>query len=122
MAIAGKGGSIVCSSAESGVKSWTINHNCDALDATDFDSSGYAEYVAGITRWSGSFTANFSTANNIVMGTSVKAKFRLGSTDASKVLHGKIIITNCNYNCDHAGIISQDYSFNGCLQLNTSST
>lgn len=121
-AIAGKGGSIVCSSAQTYVKSWTINHDGPAIDVTTFDSSGYRDHIAGILGWGGSFACNWSTANNIAMGTSVKGKFRLGSTGASAVLHGKIIVTNCNYGCDVAGVITQDYTFVGCLQLNTSST
>ena len=121
-ATAGKGGSIVCSSAQTMVKSWTINHTGDALDVTSFDSSGYRDYVAGLVGWSGNFSCNWSTVNNIAMGTTVKGKFRLGSTSASKVLHGKIIVTGCNYGCDVAGVITQDYTFSGCLQLNTSST
>ena len=121
-AIAGKGGSIVLSSAQTMVKSWTVNHTADAIDVTSFDSSGYREHIGGIIGFGGSFTCNQSSANNITLGTSVKAKFRMGSTAAANVLHGKIIATACNYTCDVSGVVTQDYTFVGSLQLATSST
>ena len=121
-AIAGKGGSIVCSSAQTMVKSWSVSHTAAAIDVTSFDSSGYQEHIGGIIGFNGGFTCNWSSANNITLGTSVKAKFRLGSTDSAAVLHGKIIATACNYNCDVSGAVTQDYTYVGSLQLATSST
>ena len=121
-AIAGKGGSVVCSSAQTMVKNWTVNHTGDALDATSFDSSGVREFVAGLTGWSGNFGANWSTVNNIAVGSSAKGKFRLGSTSVGHLLHGKILITGIAYGCDPAGVVTQDYTFQGSGKLSSTST
>jgi len=38
-----------------GIKSWTLDYTADTLDATDFDSAGFKEYIVGASGWSGSF-------------------------------------------------------------------
>mgnify|MGYP003149250476 CR=1 FL=1 len=37
------------------VKAWSLNIAVDEHDITDFASSGWAEYMGGLKRWSGSF-------------------------------------------------------------------
>jgi predicted secreted protein len=122
-AIAGKGGSIEVSGAQTMIKSWSINDAADALDVTSFDSSGIRQYVGGLRGWSGSFTANWTSENTAVPGgTAISFTGRLGSTTAGHLLKGNIIVTGIAYNCDVAGAISMDYSFQGTGNLNSSST
>lgn len=123
MAIVGKGGSIVCANAQTGVKSWSINEVADALDCTDFDSSGKREYLAGLTAWSGGFTANYSTVNTLAVGgTAVAFKGRLGSTTAGRLLHGSIIITGRSIGNPVDGVCPMDYTFQGTGKLSSTST
>ena len=122
-AVAGRGGSIVCANAQTMVKSWSVNHSADALDVTSFDSSGLREFLGGLSGWSGSFTANWSTLNVITVGgTAIAAKFRLGSTTAGHLLHGSVFITGVNYSNDVGGVATQDYSFQGTGKLASTTT
>jgi len=47
-----------------GFYNWTSSLVGDTLETTDFDSSGYREYIAGLTGWTATADKYFQTANN----------------------------------------------------------
>jgi len=51
-----------------GQRSWTLNYVGEALETTDFGSSGLREFIAGLTGWSGTFDLNWDAANKVVPG------------------------------------------------------
>ncbi len=44
-----------------GVKSWTLDIDCDALDSTGLDSGGNRNYIAGLIGWKGTIEAVWDT-------------------------------------------------------------
>ena len=67
--ISGRYGSVTLTNADEYVKNWTLDYNADLYETTNFDdSSGGRSYIGGYTGWSGTFEANYSTANTVVPG------------------------------------------------------
>lgn len=82
----GKTGSWTLSSTNVGIESIEMNYEGDEIDVTGMDSSGAAEFLMGVTNWSGSVTGwvNGSLAG-LVPGTAISSSvFACGSTGAPK--------------------------------------
>lgn len=119
--LSGKDGSVALSGAQTTVKSWTVSYAGDALETTNFDdSSGGRTYIAGLTGWSGSFDALYSTGNTGVPGSSGSIILR-SSTGTAGVWSGSILITGMDVTTPRDGLVTQSYTFQGNGTLTASS-
>lgn len=72
---------------------WSLDLVADALDATDFDSTGWRDFIAGLKGWTGSVELNVDSSARIApsdVGASAAIKFFLNS---SNTLTGTAICT-----------------------------
>ena len=119
--ISGKDGSVTLSGANTYVKSWTLSYAGDALETTNFDdSSGGRTYIAGLTGWTGSYDALYSTANTVVPSGSGTIYLR-SSTGTVGVWSGSILITGMDVGTPRDGLVTQSYTFQGTGALTASS-
>ena len=119
--ISGKDGSVTLSGAQTYVKSWTLSYAGDALETTNFDdSSGGRTYIAGLTGWTGSYDALYSTANTAVPSGTGTVYLR-SSTGTVGVWSGSVIITGMDVGTPRDGLVTQSYTFQGTGQLSGSS-
>lgn len=120
--VSGKNGSVSFTGASGSIHSWTISLVGDALETTDFDdSSGGRSYIPGLTGWSGSFDAYYSTGNTSVPGTSATGTVILRTTTGTVGLFtGDIIITGTDVTTPIDGIVTQSYTFQGTGAVATS--
>jgi len=118
-AISGKQGSVTLSSGATTVKSWTLSYAGDALETTNFDNStGGRSYIAGLTGWSGSYDALYSTGNTAVPGSTGTITLK-SSTGTAVSWNGGIIITGMDIGTPVDGIVTQSYTFQGSGALAT---
>ncbi len=111
--ISGKDGSVTFSGAATTVKSWTLANVGDVLETTNFDdSSGGRTYIAGLTGWSGSYDALYSTANTASPGTSGTIYLR-SSTGTVGVWSGTAFITGMDVTTPRDGLVTQTFTFQG---------
>lgn len=79
--LAGKGGGVTVGVAVWKLSSWTLDMQTDALDVTNFESSGYKENIAGLTSGRISARGPFdSTAMALTAGTSYTFTLEVSST------------------------------------------
>lgn len=103
-----------------GIKSWTLDYTSEALNSTDFGSSGVSDFIPGITIWGGSFEG-FKEGIPLSIGSEVYLV--LGETSTgSQCWIGKAIITGATPSTDHDGIVSYSYTFQGTEALEQPST
>jgi len=119
--MSGKNGSITWSGASTTIKSWTLSYTGDALETTNFDdSSGGRTYIAGLTGWSGSLEALYSTGNTVVPCSSGALILRT-STGTAGVWAGTALMTAMDITTPRDGLVTQGYTFQGTGLLATSS-
>ena len=119
--ISGKDGSVTFSGAQTLVKSWSLSYAGDALETTNFDdSSGGRTYIAGLTGWSGSYDALYSTANTAIP-TGTGTIYLRSSTGTVGVWSGTAYITGMDITTPRDGLVTQSYTFQGSGQLAGSS-
>jgi predicted secreted protein len=120
--ISGRYGSVTLTNADEYVKNWTLDYNADLYETTNFDdSSGGRSYIGGYTGWSGTFEANYSTANTVVPGDTGTIILRT-STGATGFWSGDVVITNMSINAPVDGLVTQTYTFQGSGALTANST
>ena len=111
--ISGKDGSVTFSGGETTVKLWNLSYTGDVLETTNFDdSSGGRTFIAGLTGWSGSYDALYSTANTTSPGTSGTIYLR-SSTGTVGVWSGTAFITGMDISTPRDGLVTQSYTFQG---------
>ena len=77
------------------VKSWTINYEVAALDATDFANLGEAHFVRGIRKWGGSYTCSLDdTVVLLAPGVVGAAVF---TASAGRTFGGDVMLTAVNF-------------------------
>jgi len=119
-AISGRYGSVVFTSGDTLIKSWTISYTAELYDSTNFDdSTGGKSYVSGFTGWSGSYEGFYSTGNTAIPGSTGTAVFKT-STGISGLWTGDIIITGMDLGTAVDGLVTQSYTFQGTGALATS--
>lgn len=91
MAISGKSGGVylgVNKVAE--ITNWSLDIEADMLESTNFDSSGWRQYVAGLKGWSGSFEGEWKMSDTtgqkalqdaLLGGTTVSIKLDVNGTN-----------------------------------------
>jgi len=118
--VSGKNGSITLSNANTSVHNWTVSLVGDALETTDFDdSSGGRSYIAGLTGWSGSYDAYYSTGNTAVPGSTGTITLKT-TTGTVGLFTGGIVITGMDVGTPIDGIVTQSYTFQGTGAVATS--
>lgn len=75
------------------VKSWTIEYEADALDATDFTSTGERQFIPGLTSWRGTYTCGLDSVAAVVDPGAAAAN-AVFTIMAGKTFTGFIIVTN----------------------------
>jgi predicted secreted protein len=108
--ISGKSGQIDTGSAVSGIKSWTLDYTVDMLETTDFADAGVKTYVAGGSRWSGSFEG-YKDGVPQTIGASITLK--LYEVAAGAYWTGTAFITGVSSSAAVDGIVAYSYTFQG---------
>jgi len=115
--ISGSSGSVTFATGyTTTVKSWSVDYSGEALETTNFSSSGKKEYIAGLTGWSGSYSCLLDgTTVSIAPGAApAEATF---TASAGRTLVGSIIVTGVSYKVDVAGVNAVDVTFQGTATL-----
>lgn len=118
--VSGTDGEVILLNAATTIKSWTLSYIGDALEVTNFDTTGASRaYIPGLTGWSGSFEGFFSGSNIAVPGSTGTLTLKTvgGSTG---LWHGSMIITGMDISTPRDGVITQSYTFQGTGALATS--
>ena len=110
--ISGKAGEVKAPGGITGIKSWTLTYEVDALDATSFVHAGVSAFKPGITRWSGSFEGYKTGVPIAGLHTEVALEL-LESQTANQDWTGQAIITSITPSTDHDGLVSYSYTFQG---------
>jgi len=111
--VSGKNGSVTLTNANTSVHNWTVSLVGDALETTDFDdSSGGRSYIAGLTGWSGSYDAYYSTGNTAVPGSTGTIILRT-TTGTAGLFTGDIVLTGMDVGNPVDGIDTQSFTFQG---------
>ncbi len=68
------------------VYSWSIDYTAEALESTDFASSGARTFIPGLTGWSGSYECRLDSATPIVApgAAAASATYRRGRERRSR--------------------------------------
>ncbi len=117
--IHGKGGSVSASGGNTTVNNWTLSYVGDAVECTNFDSTGGREYVVGLTGWSGSYDCFFSTGNTLVPGSSNSITLTISTGTGAYAFTGTAIITGMDITAPVDGVVTQSYTFQGTDALST---
>lgn len=113
-----------------GFYNWTSSYVGDALETTDFDSSGYREYIAGLTGWTTTAEKYFQIANNEVddwVGQTCELRLFINyvaipSTGTpSQYWKGDTVVTGLDNTTPVDALVTQSISFqgDGALTLKT---
>jgi hypothetical protein len=108
--VAGCGGSLTFTNLTAGVKNWTVNYTCDVLETTDFADNCKRTYIAGLSSWTATATANWDAANTADPGDSATLTL---TADTGKTYAGTAIMTGLSVNVAVDGVNSVTYNFQG---------
>ena len=116
-AFSGHGGNVTFGSGYTvNVYSWSIDYTAEALESTDFASSGARTFIPGLTGWSGSYECRLDSATPIVApgaaAASATFQARTGLT-----YNGNIIITGVSPANAVDGLSGVTFSFQGTAGL-----
>jgi predicted secreted protein len=106
----GGNGYVDTGSAVSGIKSWTLDYNSDALETTDFADAGVKSYIIGGSGWSGTFEGYKDGAPQTLAGSSVTLSLY---EDNTYLWTGTAFITGIHATTSADGIVSYSYDFTG---------
>ena len=93
------------------IKSWEVTLTTDVLDATDFCSAGWREFVAGLQGGTGTITSTerYTGTSSIVLANSAG-----GVSISGNVIWNEESITN---NVDGLMEYTQSFTFNGAVTV-----
>lgn len=111
----GTTGNVEIGTAIAGIKSWTIDYIMDELEVTDFGCSGVAEYLPGVTRWSGTFEGYKDGVPLTQACSTVSCVLSLQETSTPTQYWGgaTAYITGVHATTSFDGIVSYSYDFRG---------
>jgi hypothetical protein len=112
-AISGKAGNVTFASGyKTGVFSWSIDYNAEALEVTTFADNGYRTYIPGLRGWSGSYECRLDDSVKIAHpGKPAATATFLAYTGIQ--YSGSIIITGVSLSVAVDGVASATFSFQG---------
>jgi len=100
--------------------SWSLDISADAIDVTDFTSTGWRKQLAGLKGWSGTIEAYIpsdTTYRSVPSDTiGIEAQLHL-YLDSSKYLNGKAICTGMHPGSAVDGVQTQTFDFTGSSDL-----
>jgi len=108
--VAGYGGSISFTNLTAGAKGWTVDYTGDPLETTDFADAGVRTYIAGLTGWTATVSANWDAANTAVPGNSATLTL---TADTGDTYAGTAIMTGLSASVSVDGVNQVNYSFQG---------
>ena len=111
--LAGKSGYVDTGTAVAGIKSWTLDYNSDALEATDFADAGVKTYIIGCSGWSGSFEGYKEGAPQTLAGAAVTLKLYESATAYWSSAASGAFITGVHPSVSADGVVSVSYDFQG---------
>ncbi len=122
--ISGRGGEVQFGASSSqiiGIKSWTLNHQVDMHDTTDFDdgqaTNSPRTFKPGLSGWSGTFEGfKDGTPHVLTFITPLSLKL-LESQTASQVWSGTAFITGIDANTPVDDVVTYSYTFQGTGEL-----
>lgn len=128
--IHGKGGSVKSTGGNTTVNNWTLSLVGDAVECTNFDSTGGREYIAGLTGWSGGYDCFFSSTGNVLVPgvtrdvvLTVSSGVSTGIASTGKwCFWGEAIITGMDITTNVDGVITQNYTFQGTNAISAGSS
>ncbi len=102
-----------------GLYSWAMDIACDADETTDFCSSGFREYIAGLHQWSGNAEAYWMTndldrVGNMAMITLYMAK---NENDDNQCFIGQGLLIGNTYNVNVNEVVNEEIKFQGTGEL-----
>lgn len=111
-AVTGQNGTVTFGSKVAEVKGFSVNTDCNTPDITSTDSNGWAEFLAGIKSWSGSFEA--LTCVNLVGSTGV-GSFAVGTAASAStpIFSGTVIVKGPSVALAVEGEVRYSYNFQG---------
>lgn len=111
--LAGKSGAVErpADSELSGIISWTLDYDAEALETTDFQDDGVRGYIVGCTGWSGSFEQKKDGAPTTI-GTSTTIKLKESET-SDQFWSGSAILTKVSASVTFDGVVTYTYDFQG---------
>ena len=114
--ITGKAGSITVGSAnELLFRSWSIDYSQDAVEVTNYGSSGAREYAVGLTSWSGSAEGFVDGTTTPVLDSAITSATFLDATDTTNGIQwtGNVIVTGMSFNPAVDGASTANITFQG---------
>ncbi|MBA7552995.1 hypothetical protein ES705_45576 [subsurface metagenome] len=116
-----------------GCYNWALGYTGDAVEVTNFDSTGVREYIPGLTSWTATADKYFLTTGNEVedwVGTEVEIRLFLNylsststpsSGNISQYWKGDTIVTGLDHTTPVDALVTQSISFqgDGALTLKT---
>jgi len=94
------------------VKAWTMDHNADMLDTTDFTSTGPRTFLGGLTQWSGSYTCNYD-ATVIAVAPGAAAAALVLTALTGQTFSGNAILESYSINASVEGTPEFTANFQG---------
>ncbi len=110
---AGRFGYVGASTAIAGINQWSLDYTVDMLETTDFSASGVANYIPGVSRWSGSFSG-YKDGVPQALASAETVNLCLGvSSVSTTAYHGTAFISGVHPTTNFDGIVSYQYDFTG---------
>jgi hypothetical protein len=119
--VSGKTGFVnVSASTVLGIKDWTLDYTIDPLETTDFNSSGAANYITGVCRWTGSFSG-YKDGIFLAIGTATVSMSLAATSVATTAFTGNAFITGVHSGAavDGVATVAYDYTGTGALVVPT---
>lgn len=126
---AGKAGKVMVGTTQvAEITSWSLDIGADAIDVTNFGSSGWKEFVAGLKEWSGSFEGSWDMTDTngqqalqsaLTGGTTVTLKLYV---DDQKNYSGTALIKALGVEASVDDVVKATFEFQGTGALTYSAT
>lgn len=118
-AVHGIGGSVKIGAVASGdIDNWKLTLAVDVVEATNFSSAGWKEYISGAKSWNATFGGSFNMADTnqiafqggLLAGTTVAVKFYV---DATHSYSGTAFIKQAAVDTAVGGIVKVSFTAEG---------
>lgn len=119
-AISGKVGAVYNGAVQlTGFYDWELPYEVDIADVTDFNSSGWREFLVGLSKWSATARRWFQVGQtDLEPGTKYTMRFYINSS-TGLYLTGQALVTSRNPNSPVDGPVGDDIEFMGDGTLTT---
>ena len=116
-ALAGHGGKVdwgtVISDAGYNINAWKLDFTADALETTDFSTTGWRSFVAGLRQWAGSVEAYVDGTNQMTIADVSSSASIYLHNDTNHYFTGTAICTGVHPSVGVEGIQTQTIDFQG---------